>query len=366
MVPTRPDPVMSGPRRVGVSRSRRRPRTRRFRRFWTAPIPDGGYARIPTWGSRERWIAAVTEHAAQQPTWTRKRRTTFVSVARALAEHADGATGRGVSIANATLARNLNVEVRTVQRHLHDLGASGLVVTVDEGRHLTRDERITAYEATERVLIRKAATRALTLPRTAVTCTKRNVAPPTASAVGIDVAFGDLTNARRARARKPASKPREPRSLPLQRLAAQIVQRLGWLARTTHIGALCDVLQRCGIDPLVWSAHDVISAIDGWHTRCRRTSVAAQATNRLGWFTWALREALADGYVPGSVRRTAARAERARRQALSEAQQREWEMAPRVDPSSCPAAIRAVRIALDASAHARAVRAARAASPRLP
>jgi DNA-binding transcriptional ArsR family regulator len=262
-------------------------RVRRVVKIETAP---GAYASVAVWASREAFAEAVAEVAASSG-WRSDRRRGVLAVAEVLAVAADRKTGRDVAVSVGSVARVVKVSERTVYRRLADLRDSGLLVTVETGRHLRRAERVAVRRAGGR-FIRKASTRALTHAPRGVELsghlTERSsveVAPPR-----------ELTKARtarKARTSKTKTQARAPRGLTVQRLAANVERRLPWITGGRHVGALCDVLTTSGVEG--WSVSDVVGAVDAWHARHGWQSLGRDAERPLAWFATALRRALAEG-----------------------------------------------------------------------
>lgn len=274
---------------------------------------------------------------------------TLLRVAQHEAEHADKRTGRGITTAHQTVADELGMSKRQVQRARGLLEALGLAVTVVEGRYLTAAERRAARAAHGGHQVRAASVRALVMPRAAV----ENVHLPRrgSGSKNLSVKKNSPTRpkARNATAPRPLARTTRKtasctgglRSIELQRFAARLVdgderdgadrRRMPWLLRSPaggrrHIGALCDVLAAAGIDPARWSPRQLIEAIDEWHRSAERAALGATATNPLRMLAWLLRQAI-DPAAPTPAELAAERAARRRAEQLERAREAERERA---------------------------------------
>jgi hypothetical protein len=285
----------------------RRPRRRKPVAVETAP---GSYSTIPAWTSREAFLAAVGTVAAPMRA---DRARSLVAVAEALSTYAEHRTGRDVAVAVDRVAEIAGVARRTVFRRLADLRDAGLLVTVDRGRHLDRKER-EAVRAAGRRFIRKASTRALSVPADLAPH------PGLVETVGISPSE-ELTKAREARKAKPSKNHnRKPRTLRVQRLAAEVVQRWTFVAPEgrQHIGAVCDALTAAGMES--WTAADVVRAVDFWHETNRWNALGRDARRPVGWLRTALQRTVRDGGVSASQKAREALEASRRRQAERDAE----------------------------------------------
>lgn len=220
---------------------------------------------------------------------------------------------------------------KTVQRARDLLLALGFAAVLAEGRYLTRAERAAATEAHGGRQLRAASTRALTVPR-AVSCSGRPSRPvqnvhlprrgeidprtyvpkesPTRASARVEAAPRPL---RRKRTQAPVQ---APRGLDVQRLAAQLAQRMPWLAHSQHIGHLCSLIERAGLVARGWTASQILDQIDRTN-RAGMIAVHDPAEQRdpLGYFAWNLARAIpADAIAPFAqlaAERAARQAERA-------------------------------------------------------
>ncbi|WP_435740113.1 hypothetical protein [Clavibacter nebraskensis] len=120
---------------------------------WSLPVPEGAYARVPAWWSKDEFLALAVarihseDGSAVRSTFTSWRTASakkLEAVLRVLADAADYETGRCVTVTNATVATRVGCDVRTVQRASRILEALGLVVVLVPGRDLTKQERVEA------------------------------------------------------------------------------------------------------------------------------------------------------------------------------------------------------------------------------
>lgn len=308
----------SGINTVTVSRDRRG--------SWALPAPVGAYAELPAWWSAEAWFDAVMD-VLRTPEGEELRRAarvaadTLLRVAYADRSSADRITGRGVTTAHETVAAQLGMSWKTVQRARHLLEAMGLAVTVAEGRYLTASEREQARRAHGSAQVRAASTRALVMPA-AVT---QGRAPKNRQAVenvhlpvspsGEQVSHVLKSSPKRAlpRARKgaasrrPASRKRNrpsaieaPRAIAVQQLAARLQHRMPWLVRGVHIGRLCSLVERLQLVEHGWTVQQLVDRIDE-NARAAGIRVADQGDQRdpLGYLAWLLRSTVpADELAP--------------------------------------------------------------------
>lgn len=288
----------------GVSRKRER--------SWSLPAPSGAYAELPAWRSASAWFDAVMD-ALRTPRGDELRRVarvapdTLLRVAYADRSAADRLTGRGVSTAHETVAAQLGMSAKTVQRARHLLEALGLAVTVAEGRYLTSAERTAARRAHGSSQVRAASTRALVMPAAAaarIPGPVKNVQLPS-SPLGEQVSHVPERSPKRAKTRaargtatrRPAStegnRPdRAPRAIAVQRIAATLVHRMPWLSRGRHVGRVCDLVERLGLVERGWTAQQLVDAIEDY-TQSAGVRLASPDDQRdpLAYLAWLVRKA---------------------------------------------------------------------------
>jgi len=304
------------------------------------PAPPGAHNGLRAWSSAEGWFDAVLDALATPEGEETRRRAkvapdTLLRVAYADRKAADQATGRGVATAHETVALQLGMSAKTVQRSRQLLEALGLAVTVVEGRYLTASERQQAHHAHGGRQLRAASTRALVMPATPPVQT----APPSPPAVenvylpcsplGEQVSHVGKYSPTRALPRtREATAPRRPartkgtgaaeslrpRTLAVQQLAAQLVRRLPWLDRSgKHVGHVCGLIVRLRLVERGWTAQQLLDRIDR-HARDNGIRIADPGDQRdpLGYLAWLIRHALADADVAPFETIALARARRAR------------------------------------------------------
>jgi hypothetical protein len=197
---------------------------------------------------------------------------------------ADARTGRNVATAHDTVAAQLGMSAKTVQRARTLLERLGLAVTVWAGRYLTIDERAAARARHGASQLRAASTRALISPKqAAVLVPVENVQLPRRGHHPTQRHLSKSSSTRVTARRKPAQRTLTP--VGVQRLAAQLARRMPWLARERHIGALARLLQRHGLNvDAGWSADQVLMVLEQHlHSTGRRVPDPAQQRNPLGY-----------------------------------------------------------------------------------
>lgn len=196
---------------------------------------------------------------------------------------ADGSTGRNVMTSHETVmrrlqARGIKISLGTVRKARRVLHRLGFQTTIEEGRYLTKTERLAYALAhpqkpgkTGRQYIpwRRAATRVFTMSAEAVKTTgplpRRGSKTPTLKKV--------KTNQRRCRAssnsqisKNAGAKPQtanRPRPLGIQKIAAKLIARYGWLSTVPHTNRVSDILIASGVDETLWTGTSLINALNG-------------------------------------------------------------------------------------------------------
>lgn len=297
---------------------------------WVLPAPAGAHTGLRAWPSAATWFDAVMDVLATPEGEEFRRRAkvardTLLRVAYADRKSADQATGRGVATAHETVALQLGMSAKTVQRSRQLLEALGLAVTVVEGRYLTAVERKQAHQAHGGTQVRAASTRALVMPATppvraaaANSPAVENVYLPGSpsgeqvSHVGKYSPTRALTRTREATApRRPAmtksraaaESPR-PRPLAVQQFSAQLVRRLPWLDRTgRHIGHVCGLVVRCQLLERGWTVQQLLDRLDQ-HARDSGIRIADPTDQRdpLSYLAWLIRRGIpSDELAPHAV-----------------------------------------------------------------
>lgn len=290
------------------------------------PAPAGAYSSVAVWPSATAWFDAVMDVLATGDGETARRRAkvardTLLRVAYADRQAADQRTGRGVATAHETVAVKLGMSAKTVQRARLLLEALGLAVTVVEGRYLTTAERAEATGRHGGYQVRAASTRALTLPasyRAPAPSAPRDAHAGAVESVHLPPVRGvntsphllerSPTRAHSRTLRPTASRraaltksrrilgPEVPRGIEVQRLAAELVRRMPWLARERHIGVVCDLLDRLGVVRGGWTVSGLLDAIER-HVATAGVRLAAIDDQRdpVAYLSWLLRSAVPEG-----------------------------------------------------------------------
>lgn len=259
-------------------------------------------------------------------------RDTVLRAAGQWAAASHEATGRDVAVSHATVGAAIGYQPATVKRICRFLARLGFLVEIVRGRdRLTLAELDQARRQGGTQQRAAASTRALTIPQ----AVEGTPLPVPRSGNGLtQVPKKSPRRARRRAAARPELRtettrragrggPRQmapPRPLPLQKLAAALAARMPWLARGRHIGHLCDMLTRAGIDPARWTAGTLLRVLDQ-HTQDAgiRTPDPGTQHDPLAWLAWLIRHAI-DPTTPtpletAQARRQATVAESARRRA---------------------------------------------------
>ena len=102
-------------------------------------IPGQLYAGIAGWRTESTWLAAFPAHPRLLEAVRRYETctATMLRVMTALAGYADPATGRGIRVAHATMARRLDVSAKVVQRCCWAAEDLGLLERVLDGSDMT-------------------------------------------------------------------------------------------------------------------------------------------------------------------------------------------------------------------------------------
>lgn len=261
---------------------------------------------MPAWTSAAAWFDVLldvlsTTEGEELRRAAKVASDTLLRVARADQLAADVTTGRGVATAHESVAAELGMCKRTVQRARALLEAMGLAVTIVPGRYLLKSERAAARALHGGRQIKAASVRALTVPKRRAV---ENVHLPRRGAVNPSTLLSEIPN-KRAFARRSAAPRRSsgqkmdsnggraPHGIGVQKLAAGVVARMPWLARRVHIGRVCTALTRAGIDPARWTAASLIEKITE-HERQSGMNAAhpLRQGNPLAYFVWRIRNAI--------------------------------------------------------------------------
>ncbi|MCH9732898.1 MAG: rep protein [Actinomycetia bacterium] len=244
------------------------------------------------WTSRDGWLTGLGQWASSSAFAAAKASArvsitaaTLLAVAAVMAEHADHGTGRHVAVTRATIADRAGCGPDTVTVAWRLLRVAGWAVEAQRGHGSpatpTGGRRPSVYHLVSR-----------RQPRPAV----HNPDLPPKAGVCISSSVDKYSPSARERAvGHPSKKQRPcraaPRPLPVQQLAAQLVNRCHGLSGT-HIGAICEAITAAGIDPQLWSARAVTDALNAdmtahgrsWPDRIERPGAfLASRLRRIEW-----------------------------------------------------------------------------------
>jgi hypothetical protein len=234
--------------------------------------------RAPMWTSRAAWLDGL-QRWAHSPALGRLcaaervsiTAATLLSIATVMAEHADHATGRHVAVTRATIASRVGCDVRTVTAAWRVLRVSQWAVEAQRGHGSPGTPSIGRRPSVYHLVPRRPAHCATRPPvhgpvhdfhlppSGGVSCSSpvgRNSPSGRASAPANEASHIGNRFKTRAVCRRTTARP-----LALQRLAAALVARTHGLDRV-HIGTICDALTGAGIDPHVWTAHAITTALN--------------------------------------------------------------------------------------------------------
>ena len=255
------------------------------------------------WTSREGWLAALGEWA-RSPRFAAAARSarvsmtaaTLLGIAAVMAEHADHATGRHVAVTRATIADRVGCSPDTVTVAWRLLRVAGWAVEAQRGHGSPGTPAAGRRPSVYHLVPRRE-------PRPVVhnpvhTIVHNPDLPPKADSDLLPPVGNHSPSAHTRPKQSPlatsAARRRyraAPRPLPVQRLAAELVASCHGLHRG-HIGAVCDALTAAGIDPGVWSARSITTALDadmrvrGWSWPDRIERPGAFLASRLGRLDW--------------------------------------------------------------------------------
>lgn len=244
--------------------------------------PDGAYAGIAAWSTREHWLTVIVPAALELMPEKRHRLVSedlLLRYLRVRSGYAHAATGRGAIVRPDTLASVLGVKKRQVQNAQKVARDMGLEVVIQTGRMLTWAERMEAMRSGSHQ--RGLATEvAFTTPPTVAEATAKPVdvctpprrtqssykphrellSPNAASGEKRDAAPPRLTTKGVAPARRAGA-----------RLGADLTRILPWL-RHERPGRLGPALARFATASTPWTAQDVALALSDLSRRRGHTT----------------------------------------------------------------------------------------------
>ncbi|WP_063046301.1 hypothetical protein [Nocardia pseudovaccinii] len=283
---------------------------------WSLPVPDSAEAATPVWHGPEHWIETVrvlltTEHGQQLVARYHTNADTVLVVAGDLAARADGLTGRGVTVSDATVSDTVGLAVKVVRRGRYVLRDLGLARSLVTGRKLTLVEQAAAWLHHGGAQIAAASVWALTIPREAAavarpliprrksaslgrlsraahtaaatdttsTTANQQPGPPTTDLSVREIcSVANYSPSARERDGKKSKKSRRsketgPRSLELQFTAAELIHHIPGIDRQQwistpgsgsyvrlpgwHIGRVADLIADAGIDSTWWTGRAI-------------------------------------------------------------------------------------------------------------
>jgi hypothetical protein len=255
------------PRRHPTDRARRRTARPAGVHYET---PDGAYAGVTAWRSREHWLTWVVPVAIAAHPELRAGLVSEDLLRRYLtvrSGYAHRATGRGATVRPDTLASVLGVTKRQVQNCARVARAIGLEVVIQRGRMLTWAERMAAHRsgskqrglATEVAFttpswLGKTASspgEIFTPPRRTKSSSKSHLTTSSP-----DAASGEKKDAAPPRPRQKGAARRRAGT----QLGAELVKIVPWL-RQEAPGRLGPALACFATAPTPWSAQDVVLAL---------------------------------------------------------------------------------------------------------
>ncbi|WP_148053733.1 hypothetical protein [Frigoribacterium sp. PhB118] len=195
--------------------------------------------------------------------------STFMAFAEAEASMATH-DGRGITTSHDTLARMVGMSKITARRARALMEALGCLATVEPGRYLDRLERLAATALHGGDQRRAASVRGLTMPEIHDSALNEHLAVasrfnPSTYLVKSNPRSGKPHSEPASRA-QPRQKPAkfvpgadQPRSLPLQRLAARLVSSLPWLPDDLSTLRVQRIVHRSGFDADRFSYGDLIA-----------------------------------------------------------------------------------------------------------
>ena len=237
-------------------------------------MPDSAYKGLCLPTSRRAWLNRLLAVVMSPAGDTHRRRvsirlSTFMKFAEAEASMAGDRDGRGITTSHETLARMVGMSKITARRARALMEALGCLATVEPGRYLTRVERLAATARHGGQQLRAASVRALTMPEIKDSALNEHLATasrfnPTTHSLNNSPKRGKPHSeaASRPQHRRKQAKfspgADQPRSLPLQRLAARLVQGLPWLPDAVSTLRVQRIVYRSGFDADRYTYGDLI------------------------------------------------------------------------------------------------------------
>ena len=265
-------------------------------------------ARVPVWRSRQAWLDDVQAWAAtpQLAQVCHSERVsiaapTLVAIATAMAAHADHATGRHCAATRATIAAAAGCGPDTVTVAWRVLRSAGWVLEAQRGHGSPTTPGCGRRPSIYHLIPTRPAVEFPDLPRSGVVSSSRPVGTYSPSAP---------PRARITNSRPKNHRPRRgPRPLQLQRLAAELISTCHGISHG-HAGAICDALSAAGIDPQIWTARQITTALNadmritGWNWPDQIQRPGGFLASRLKRIDWSPPTAHNDGGYAAGIDKT--------------------------------------------------------------
>jgi hypothetical protein len=221
-------------------------------------------ASTPMWTTRSAWLGALRAWASAEVVRAVSARlsrcsispATLIAVATVMAEYADHATGRNMSATRTTIAAHVGCTPRTVTTAWRLLRASGWATLASIGHGNTLTPSIGCRPSVWHLIPRRPV--------------DNFHLPPIGGCSSVSHVYSYSPSAlQRARQKSHSRKtpiqsrrPRPPRPIAIQRLAAELASRThGIDRRRQHIGVICDAIANSGIDSEAWNGRQLQAAL---------------------------------------------------------------------------------------------------------
>jgi hypothetical protein len=229
--------------------------------------------RRPT--SRESWTRVVYSLVTMPAGDAHRRRIsikleTFMRFVEAEASMASRHDGRGITTSHETLARMVGMSKITARRARALMESLECLVTIRTGRYLFHLERLEATALHGGRQLRVASVRALNVPQILESVPNEHLATasrfnPSTHLVKSNPRSGKPHSEPASRAQQRQKRAKivpgadQPRSLPLQRLAARLVSSIPWLPDDLSTLRVQRIVHRSGFDADRFSYGDLIA-----------------------------------------------------------------------------------------------------------
>ncbi len=287
-------------------------------RSWSLPVDPGRQASIPAWTGRAAWQRQVRE-VLNSPTgrgvcrWFKVSTEFVFAVAVTMASFAERSTGRRVCASRETIAHRSGVSVSVVKRARRALHTLSVAHEMVRGRYLRAEESHAAESHHGRIQRRAASVWALTSPKSLVIAAQRAAKKVRRSKDGAHSSYpqlrsrGPLSPFRgfkllslvrelsptRARTRTGdqsknlKTTPLQPRTIALQRTAAELLVHAPVFAAAGHVGLICEAVASAGIDESRWRGRDIAAELTR-DTQQRGWTWPQHIERPIGFLRWRL------------------------------------------------------------------------------